>query len=315
MQQRTRDDTHPQSQYCGTAPYSLRSRQRQQCTPKTRTTHCAMTQPRFFTFSQAQRAPRADQRRDNHARTDTHDATSPIHHNTTSASRRVSPKTAHAYKPRNAHRTLACRIQTHKPRTPARRPAQPQPLRSAHTSLHAHRRTHATHSTAHSSALATHRPQKITPSHTRRLCATLTTVQSGCPASTECCRRVDCCSTPTPCRTHAQPSRRTMAPDAAADPSEPPATHLSASHSINQIKLNDKPVSTLHAIARAQHRARVFPNTTQPDSPQVPDTVIPHNKPATLRRSRTSQRDTQRYHARANKRSANNNNTATANSE
>jgi hypothetical protein len=37
-----------------------------------------------------------------------------------------------------------------------------------------------------------------------------------------------------------------MAPDAAADPSQPPATHLSASHSINQIKSNDKPVSTLH---------------------------------------------------------------------
>jgi hypothetical protein len=100
------------------------------------------------------------------------------------------PKTAHTNKPRTAHRTLTHSIQTHKPRTPTRRPAQPQPLRSAQTSLHTHRRTHATHSTAHSSALPTHRPQKITPSHTRGLRATLTLVQSGCSASTGCCRRV-----------------------------------------------------------------------------------------------------------------------------
>jgi hypothetical protein len=67
------------------------------------------------------------------------------------------------------------------------------------------------------------------------------------------------------------------------------------------------------------------PKTTQPDSPQVPDAVIPLDKPVTLRRSRASQRDTQRYHARANKPSAHNNNNnnnddddediATANSE
>jgi hypothetical protein len=30
-----------------------------------------------------------------------------------------------------------------------------------------------------------------------------------------------------------------MAPDAAADPSQPTASHLSASHSINQIKPNE----------------------------------------------------------------------------
>jgi hypothetical protein len=195
----------------------------------------------------------------NHARTDTHDATSPTHHNTTSASRGVSPTTAHTCKPRTPHRTLACRIQTHKPRTPARRPAQPQPLRTAQTSLHAHRRTHATHSTVHSSALPTHRPQKITPSHTRRLRATLTAELPGCPALTGCCRRDSWRSSPSTCRTHEQPSRHTMAPDAAADPSQPPAMHLSASHGINQIKSNDKPVSTLHAIAHAQHRARVTP--------------------------------------------------------
>ncbi len=45
----------------------------------------------------------------------TPDATSPTHLNTTSASWRVSPKTAHTYKPRKPHRTLARSIQTHKP--------------------------------------------------------------------------------------------------------------------------------------------------------------------------------------------------------
>jgi hypothetical protein len=60
---------------------------------------------------------------------------------------------------------------------------------------------------------------------------------------------------------------------------------------------------------------QVTPKTRQPDSPQVPDAVIPLDNAATLRRSRTSQRDTQRRYPRANKRSAHNNNTATANSE
>jgi hypothetical protein len=106
-----------------------------------------------------------------------------------------------------------------------------------------------------------------------------------------------------------------MAPDAAADPSQPPATHRSAAHNINQIKSNESQFSTLHAIAHAQHRVQVTPNTTQPESPQVPDAVIPLDNAATLRRSRTSQRDTQRRYPRANKRSAHNNSTATANSE
>jgi hypothetical protein len=63
------------------------------------------------------------------------------------------------------------------------------------------------------------------------------------------------------------------------------------------------------------------------DRPQVSDIVIPLDKAVTLRRSRTSHGDTQRYHARANKRSVHtsykrltqnyndSNNTATANSE
>jgi hypothetical protein len=141
------------------------------------------------------------------------------------------------------HRTSHTHTQhtTHKPRTHARRPAQPQPLRTAQTSLHPHRRTHATQSTAHSSERPTHRTQKITPSHTRRLHATLTPELPGCPASTGCCRRVGCSSSPSTCRTHKQPSRHTMAPDAAADPSQPPATHRiaaqrSAAHCIASIK-------------------------------------------------------------------------------
>jgi hypothetical protein len=70
----------------------------------------------------------------------------------------------------------------------------------------------------------------------------------------------------------------------------------------------------------ACYRSRTTPcasdsHTTQPDSPQVHDAVIPLDNAATLRRSRTSQRDKQQRHVRANKRSAHNNNTATANSE
>ncbi len=100
-------------------------------------------------------------------------------------------------------------------------------------------RARTSHSTAHSSDKPTHRPPNTTPYHTRGLRATLTPELSGCPASTGCCRTVGCCTSTTPCRTHEQPSRHNMAPDAAADPSEPPTTHLSTAHSINQVKSND----------------------------------------------------------------------------
>jgi hypothetical protein len=201
------------------------------------------------TYRLAPRSPTPSHHK--HARTDTHNATSPTQHNGTSASWRVPPKTAHAYNPRNAHRTLACRIQTHKPRTPARRPAQPQPLRTAQSSPHAHRCAHATHSTAHSSDHPARRPQKITPSHTRSLRATLTIVESGCPASTGCCRRVGCHTCSTPCRTHDQRSRHTMAPDAAPDPSQPPTTHRGASHSINQLRSNES--QSAHCMLSLTH--------------------------------------------------------------
>jgi hypothetical protein len=219
-----------------------------------------MTHTRCFTFSQAQRAPPRTCRlaprsptpsHHKHARADTRDETSPTQHNGTAASWRVSPKTTHAHNPRNAHRTLTCRIQTHKPRTPARRPAQQQPLCTAQSSPHAHRCAHATHSTAHSSDHPTRRPQKITPSHTRGLRATLTAELSGCPASTGCCRRVGCCTSTIPCRTHEQPSRHTMAPDAAPDPSQPPATHRSAAHNINRIQSNES--QSVHCMLSLTH--------------------------------------------------------------
>jgi hypothetical protein len=42
-----------------------------------------------------------------------------------------------------------------------------------------------------------------------------------------------------------------MAPDAAADPSQPPATHRSASHSINQIKTNES--QSAHCMLSLTH--------------------------------------------------------------
>jgi hypothetical protein len=73
-------------------------------------------------------------------------------------------------------------------------------------------------------AQRTMRPQTRAYKHTQSFRATLTLELSDCPASTGCCRRVGCCTATSPCRTHEQPSRHTMAPDAAPDPSQPPAT-------------------------------------------------------------------------------------------
>jgi hypothetical protein len=173
VQQCTRNNTNLQSQYCGTAPYSLRSTQAPAMrAPSTSRAYDAATTLHIFagpmrTAAHADqcRAPRHHHTR-TRARRHTHDATSPTQHNTMSASWRVSAKHQQAT---HAHRTLTRSEQTHTPRTPARRPAQPQPLRTAQTSLQAHRRTHATHSTAHNSAHPTRRQQKITPSHTRGL--------------------------------------------------------------------------------------------------------------------------------------------------
>ncbi len=112
-----------------------------------------------------------------------------------------------------------------------------------------------------------------------------------------------------------------MAPDAAADPSQPPATHVSASHSINQIKSNDKPVSTLHAIAHAQHRARVTPKRYN-QTAHLYLTPSSHHTSQRHCDARASHNATTAIPCTCHNRSAhnnsssnNNNNTATANSE
>jgi hypothetical protein len=89
-----------------------------------------------------------------------------------------------------------------------------------------------------------------TQSHTRPP-PTLTSELSGCPASTGCCRTVGCCTSTSTCRTHEQPSRHTMAPEAAADPSQPPTTHLSAAHNINQVKSNES--QSAHCMLSLTH--------------------------------------------------------------
>ncbi len=79
-------------------------------------------------------------------------------------------------------------------------------------------------------------------------------------------------------------------------PSQPPATHLSASHTGSVNRSNQLNSNRIKASQHtASYRSRTTPcasdpRTTQPDSPQVPDTVIPPHKPATLRRSRKPQR-------------------------
>jgi hypothetical protein len=64
-------------------------------------------------------------------------------------------------------------------------------------------------------------------------------------------------------------------------------------------------------------RSTTTPCASDPknDTTRQPHRYLTPSSHSTLRRSRTSQRDTQRRHARANKRLAHNNNTATANSE
>jgi hypothetical protein len=141
-----------------------------------------------------------------HAHTDTHDATSPTHHNTTSASRRVSPTIAHTNKPRAAHRTLARSIHTpaqharttsratatamhcanittrytklYCPHTAARTPHTPRhtALRTSHT---AHRKSHpVTHA-----ASAPHSHQSCQAAQRRRDAAgELVVVQVQLPA-------------------------------------------------------------------------------------------------------------------------------------
>jgi hypothetical protein len=229
-----------------------------------------MTQPRFFTFSQAQRAcrpaPRSPlpshntrtrarthrqtqcQSQHTHAHTRTHTRCGKPH--TPQRHVRVMARvTKHSAHQQATHGTrhIAHSHAAYKHKSPARPDDVPhsrnQCARAARTSLHAHRHTRATHSTAHSSAHPTHRPQKITPSHTHGLCAALTSELSGCPASTGCCRRVGCCTSTTPCRTHEQPSRHTTAPEA--------ITYRSASYCIKSSQMK-----------ASQHTACYRPLTT-----------------------------------------------------
>jgi hypothetical protein len=187
-------------------------------------------------------------------RADTHDATSPTQHNGTSASWRVSPKTAHANKPRTAHRTLKRRIHSS--------PARPQDVphtgsrnhsalrkhhctrtvaRTQHTTRHtaprtphtAHRKTHpVTHA-----ASAPHSLQSCQAAQRRRDAAgQLVVVQIQLPAGHTNSHRVT-------------PWHPTPLPD----PIQSTATHLSSSHSINQIKSNES--QSAHCmLAQAQHR-------------------------------------------------------------
>jgi hypothetical protein len=109
------------------------------------TQRCAVThQPQREAVHQRTR----DDTPHKHARTDTHDATSPTHHNGTSASWRVSPKTAHANKPRTAHRTLTHSIQH---TSPAR--THDIPHSRNHCALRKH---HCTHTAAHTPHKARH---------------------------------------------------------------------------------------------------------------------------------------------------------------
>jgi hypothetical protein len=140
-------------------------------------------------------------------------------------------------------------------------PAQRTPTTHTPHIAHSHTNTQAPHARTTSRTAATTPHCAIitarTPQHTchtqrtRGLRATLTIVESGCPASTGCCRRVGYRSSTSTCRTHEQPSRHTMAPDADADPSQLPTTHRSASHNINQVKSNEN--QSAHCMLSLTH--------------------------------------------------------------
>jgi hypothetical protein len=91
VQRRTRHTTNRQSQYCGTAPKPMRSRQRRHCTPKTRITHRAYDTATILHIlagpmhTRPTRAPRYHTPRTRTHRL-THDAASPTHRNGTFAS-------------------------------------------------------------------------------------------------------------------------------------------------------------------------------------------------------------------------------------
>jgi hypothetical protein len=204
-----------------------------------------------------------------HACTDTRDATSPTQHNGTAASWRVSPKTAHTYNPHNAHRTHTQHTNTHVP----------------------HARTTSCTATAHRSDNPTHHPQKITPSHTRAASARHThrravrspSVGGMLPESWLLVRYNSLQDTRTAIASHHGTRRRCLPRPASR------TQRISAHRIASRMKASQH-------TASYRYRSRTPPcatdsQTTQPDSPQVPDAVIPPHHPATLRRSHKSQRD------------------------
>jgi hypothetical protein len=144
-----------QSQYCGTAPYSLRSTQapamHAQHAPSTSRAHDATTILHIFAGQTRTAAhmptsaalpntvtPRT------RAHRYTHDATRPTQHTGTSASRRVSPKTTHTYKPRTH---IAHSHATYKHTSPAR--PHDVPHNPNHCALPEHHCTHTAARTPH----------------------------------------------------------------------------------------------------------------------------------------------------------------------
>jgi hypothetical protein len=168
---------------------------------------------------------------------------------------RVTQNSAHLHA---TQRTSHTRTQNTDTKAPHARTTSRTAATTAHCcALRNHHRMHTAartpHTARHTAPTPTRRPQKITPSHTRGFRATLTIELSGCSASTGCCRRVGLPTCSTPCRTHEQPSRHTMAPDAAPDPSQPPTTQCGAAHSINQVKSNES--QSTHCMLSLTHNS------------------------------------------------------------
>jgi hypothetical protein len=205
-----------------------------------------MTQP-FSTFPQAQRASRAhaDQRRapryhrttQSRARTDTHDATSPTHHNNTSASRRVSPTTAHTNKPRTAHRTHTQHTNTQAPhaRTTSRTAVTTalRPNITARTPPHTRHTQHGTQLRAPHTPPTENHTQSHTrpPRHTHRSPVRLPSVDGMLPESVLLYKSNDLQDTRTAIASHYGTRRHSRPQPAARD-----ASQCIAQHQSNQVK-------------------------------------------------------------------------------
>jgi hypothetical protein len=262
-----RTKTNPQSQYCGTAPYSLHSRQRRQCTPTTRIVHRAYDASHFAgpmrtlrTFRPAPRSPRSSLRtHQKHARASTPTA-------------RLAPPTITA-----RQRHGACHPKQHKHTSPARPHDVPH---SRHNT--ALRNRHRMHTAARTPRTARH-TAPTTPHATHRKSHPVTHAASA-PHSRQSCQIAQ--------------RRRDAAGECVVAQVQPPAGHTNshrvtpwhptppqtpAAHRIASIELesSQKKASQYTARCRSCTTPRVSdPKTTQPDSPQVADAVIMFDKPA-----------------------------------